>query len=447
MQLTAAGVSAISLSQYGEAATRPTGPLVKGRLIDPGKKLRIACIGCGGKGFSDVTGVSTENIVALCDVDPVQATKIYTKFPDVPKFQDYREMFDKMGDQIDAVTVSTPDHMHFAAGMAAIRRGKHVFIQKPLASSLWQVRELTLAARRHGVMTQMGNQGHASEGVRLAKEWVEGGVIGDVREVHVWTAKMTDGKYRSIHRDRPKAKEAIPETLDWDLWLGTARKRPYSIEYCPWKWRGWWEFGNGALGDIGCHTMDAAFYALDLGAPTAVTAETSPFNKETFPDWAIITYEFPARGAMPPVKLIWYDGGKLPARPKDLEAEREFDIKHGYFMSGEQGVIYDSHEKCMSPRIIPEAKMQSLARSGKLPAKTIPRVPGGDPFQEWINSCKGGPKAGSNFDYSGPLSEMVLLGNLAILAKGKRIEWDSENLRVSNARSLSKYIKPKHSSY
>ncbi len=438
IQTASVGLSAAMLSQ---CAT----PLRKGKLADSGPKLRIACIGCGGKGNSDIMGVSSEEIVALCDVDPSQAGKIFKLYPDVPKYQDFRKMLDEMDDQIDAVTVSTPDHMHFAAGMAAITRGKHVFIQKPLAHSVGQVRELQLAARKHGVMTQMGNQGHAKEGVRLAKEWVQSGIIGDVREAHIWTVKLADGKYRSACRERPTAGETVPGTLDWNTWVGIAPMRPYSAEYHPWKWRGWWDFGNGALGDIGCHTMDAAFYALDLGAPTAVTAETSPFNDETFPDWSIVTYEFPKRGSMPPVKLVWYDGGKVPERPKELEAGREFETKRGYLMYGDKGTIYDPNEKCEGPRIIPESKMRSLAK--KLPPKTIPRVPNGDLFQEWINSCKGGPKAGSNFEYSGPLSEMVLLGNLAIRAKGKRILWDAKNMQITNAPELNKYINPPHRSY
>ncbi len=437
MRAAGLGVSAAALSRHAAAA-----PVRMGKLIDPGRKLRIASIGCGGKGVSDINGVSTENIVALCDVDPAQAEKIFKQYPDAPKYQDYRKMLEEMDEQIDAVTVSTPDHTHFAAGMAAITRGKHVFIQKPLAASLWEVRELQRAARKHGVMTQMGNQGHAKEGVRLAREWVQGGVIGDVREAHVWTAKLANGKYRSALRARPKTNEAAPDTLDWNLWVGTAPMRPYSAEYCPWKWRGWWAFGNGALGDIGCHTMDAAFYALDLGAPAAVTAETADFGEETFPDWSIITYEFPARGAMPPVKLVWYDGGKLPKRPKDLGPDRAFETRRGYLMYGDKGTIYDPNEKCEAPRIVPESKMRALA-SKPLP-KTVPRVPGGDLFQEWINACKGGPKAGSNFDYAGPLSETVLLGNLAILARGKRILWDSENLRVANAPELNKYIRRSH---
>ncbi|MCK4958362.1 MAG: Gfo/Idh/MocA family oxidoreductase [Planctomycetes bacterium] len=436
MQTAGASIAATALSPYAYAA-----PVPKGKIVKPNQKLNIACIGCGGKGFTDISGVSTENIVALCDVDFSQAEKILKLHPNVPRYKDFRKMLDEMDDRIDAVTVSTPDHMHYAAGIEAIKRGKHVFIQKPLAHSLWQVRQLRLAARKHNVMTQMGNQSHASEGVRLAKEWVQAGILGDVREVHIWTQKLVDGKYRSALRNHPKKKTPTPDTLDWNLWLGSSPVHRYSPEYHPWKWRGWWDYGNGALGDIGCHTMDAAFYALDLAAPTSVQAETSDFNDATYPDWSIVTYKFPARGSMPPVKIIWYDGSKLPDRPKELEPEREFHTQCGYLMYGDKATIYEQREKCESPRIIPESKMRILAP--KLPPKTIPRVPNGDPFQEWINSCKGGPKAGSNFDYSGPLSEMVLLGNIAIRAKGKKIKWDAKNMQITNLPKMNKYINPK----
>jgi len=430
--ITAGSLTAL-LNDYANAL-----PVRKGTLIDPSKKLRIASIGSGGKGFSDIMGVRKEQIVALCDVDPVQAERAYSMFPEVPKYKDFRTMLEEMDDQIDAVTVSTPDHMHYSAGMAAIERGKHIFIQKPLAHSIWEVRELTRAARQHEVVSAMGNQGHAKEGVRLVKEWIQGGVLGDVREVHIWTQKLTNGKYRSALRDQPASKEVRPEALDWNLWIGTAPMTDYSAEIHPRRWRGWWDFGNGALGDIGCHTMDAAFYALELGAPSAVSAQSSGYNPYTFPDWSIVNYEFPARGEMPPVKLIWYDGGKLPERPKELEGQHTFETKHGYIIYGDKATLYDPTEKCEEPRIIPESKR--LALKPNFPPKSIPRVPEENNFQEWVTACKGGPNVGSNFNYAGPLSEMVLLGNVALRAEGKRIEWDPEHMRISNFPELNTYI-------
>jgi predicted dehydrogenase len=435
LRSVAIGTTALSLTPHDTLAAFWSRR--KGRLVDPARKLNIACVGCGGKGVSDIESVSSENIVGLCDVDDVQAAKTFARFPDVPKFKDYRVMLRELDDRIDAVVVSTPDHMHYAIGQLAITMGKHVFIQKPLTRSIWETRELMRLARKHEVVTQMGNQGHAGEGVRLAREWVQGGVIGAVREVHIWTRKLETGAYRSGRAHRPPG-EAVPPTLDWDLWVGTAEHRPYSSEYAPKKWRGWQAYGCGALGDIGCHTMDAPFYALNLGAPDTVQAESAPFSEEAFPDWSIITYEFPARGALPPVTVRWYDGGKLPPRPAELEATRKFEERNGYYFVGDKGVIYDPTEKCSSPRLIPESRM----RETKFPPKSIPRVPNGDPALEWINACKGGPRPGSNFDYAGRLTEMVLLGNLAIMARGKKIRWDAGRLRVPGEPGLDRFIRP-----
>jgi len=413
-------------------------PIRKGKLIDPGQKVRLACIGCGNRGAIDIKEMADENIVALCDVDHEVAKKTFDQYPDVPKYKDFRVMLEEMDDQIDAVSITTPDHTHFAAGMAAIERGKHVFIQKPLTVSIADARRLTEAARKHGVMTVMGNQGHTKDGCRRVKEWFDAGLLGDITEVHVWTNKLSNGKYRSNVRDQYPPSHPVPSQLDWDLWLGPASKREYSNEYAPLKWRGFWEIGNGALGDIGCHTMDAAFYALDLGAPTAVTAETSGYNEFTFPDWSIITYEFPARGNMPPVKMVWYDGGKLPPIPAELEGTK-FSKSRGYYMIGSKCGVYDPGEKCESPRIVPETKRRELRE--QLPAETIPRVAGG-PGRELMRAIKGGPKPGSNFDYAGPLTEMVLLGNIAIRAQGKRIEWDSASMKITNMPELNVYVDP-----
>jgi predicted dehydrogenase len=435
--LASAGAGAAALNLASSASLQAGAALRQGRLIEPGRKLNIACIGCGGKGVSDITGVGSENIVALCDVDAAQAKQIFGRYPAVPKYQDFRKMLRELDDRIDAVTISTPDHLHHAAGMMAITMGKHVFIQKPMARSLGETRDLLLASRRHKVITQMGNQGHAGEGVRLAREWVQAGLIGPVRDVHIWTKKMELGPYKSALKSSPAAGETAPTTLDWNLWNGPSPARPYSAEYHPRRWRNWWDFGCGALGDIGCHTMDAPFYALDLGAPATVQAETAPFNDETYPDWSVITYEFPARGGQPPVKVTWYDGGKLPPRPKGLEASRAFEERYGYYLVGDSGVIYDPSEKCASPRLLPESRM----REAKFPPKTIPRVPGGEPFQEWIAACKGGPLPGSNFEYAAPLTEMVLLGNVALRARGRKLQWDSANLRIPNAPELEPLLR------
>ena len=398
-------------------------------------KLNVACIGVGGKGGGDVNGVAGENIVALCDVDDKQAAKTFKKYPKVKKYNDYRRMFEEMDKQIDAVTVSTPDHTHFPAAMMAISMGKHVFVQKPMAHTIWEARQLTEAARRQKVATQMGIQGHAGEGARLIREWIQAGAIGPVHEVHYWTNRPTWPQ----GIDRPADTPPAPATLDWNLWLGTAPERPYNPCYAPKKWRGWWDFGCGALGDIGCHAMDAAFWALDLGHPISVEAETSELHKETAPKWSIVTYQFPARGKMPPVKVVWYDGKRKPPRPPELEEGRELNKAiGGQLIYGEKGTLMaDVYGK--SPRLIPESKMREFLPNR--PPQTIPRSPGH--MTEWIEACKGGKTAGANFDYSGPLTEMVLLGNLAVRAS-KKIEWDAANMKAPNAPEAEQYIRLEH---
>ena len=406
------------------------------RRVSPIEKLNIACIGSGGQAETDIRSVSTENIVALCDVDEANAARTFEAFPKARTFRDYRRMLDKMDNQIDAVTVTTPDHTHFPAAMWAIRMGKHVFVQKPLTRTVWEARQLTLAAREHNVVTQMGNQGHANEGTRLLNEWVNAGVIGPVREVHIWTNRPIWPQ----GIDRPKERPPVPNTLDWDLWLGTAPERPYNPAYLPFNWRGWWDFGCGALGDMGCHIMDASFWALDLGSPTSVEAVSPPVNDETAPNWSIVTYRFPARGKKPPAKLVWFDGGKKPPRPRDLEEDRELS-EGGQLILGDEGTIMDTNDYCNSPRLIPESKMRDFLPNR--PPETIPRIPEGNHYQEWIRACKDGKPAGSNFDYSGPLTEMVVLGNLAIRT-GKKMEWDAAHMRVTNVPEANQYVRTEY---
>jgi predicted dehydrogenase len=390
-----------------------TGSLRTPRRIAPGEKLNIACVGCGGKGATDVKEVSTENIVALCDVDWSRARRVAQAFPDVPKFQDYRVMLREMDERIDAVTVSTPDHMHYPIARMAIEMGKHVFVQKPLTHTVWEARQLAELARRHKVATQMGNQGQADEGVRVLCEYLWDGAIGPVREVHVWTNRpiWPQGV------ERPGDTIAAPATLDWDLWLGVAPERPYSPIYHPFKWRGWHDFGTGALGDIGCHSFAPIHRALKLGAPTSVDATSSPLFKETFPVASIVRYAFPARAGMPPVKLTWYDGGLKPERPEGLEDERSLG-DGGTIYIGDKGIIYNG-------RLLPESRMRDYPQ----PPKSLPRSPGH--YNEWLLACKGGEPAGSNFDLAGPQAETVLLGNIALLTR-KKLQWDAPNLCITN---------------
>src|SRR5262245_61214489 len=295
----------------------------------PSDRLNVAGIGAGGMGGGDIATVSRlgANIVALCDVDEERAAGSFNSFPKARRYKDFRKMLEKEANNIDAVTVGTPDHIHAVAAMAAIRAGKHVYVQKPMTHTLHECRELTKAAIAANVMTSMGNQGHATEGARLTNEWIQAGAIGAVREVHVWSDRA--GRLWRQGIGRPADRPAVPASLDWDLWLGPARERPYHTAYAPVAWRGWWDFGTGALGDMGCHIIDHPVWALNLGAPTTVQARSTidgtmldgnRINTETYPIAAIITYQFPARGTLPPVTMTWYDGGLMPPTPAEMPA-------------------------------------------------------------------------------------------------------------------------------
>jgi predicted dehydrogenase len=400
-------------------------------------KLNVACIGVGGRGWNAVHGMRGENIVAFCDVDDERAAKTYDEFPAVPRFRDYRQLFEKLGNQIDAVTVSTPDHMHFPIAMAALSLGKHVFVEKPLTHTIWEARELARVAREKKVATQMGNQGHAHEGLRVLKEWHQAGILGEVREIHSWTDRPV-WPQGVMAPDHSKMMPVVPSTLDWDLWLGVASPREYDPAYLPFNWRGYWDFGTGALGDMGAHIMDGAYWALGLTQPTSVEAVSAKQTKASGPTASVITYHFPARGSLPAVKWTWYDGGLQPTLPAELEEARKLQ-ENGTFIVGSKATVFaDTYYS--SARIIPEAKMKTLAPS--LPPKTIPRVEGGH-FAEWLRACKGGAPAGSNFDYASQLTETILLSNVAVRAR-RRIEWDAAAMKVTNLPEANEFITKKY---
>jgi predicted dehydrogenase len=394
----------------------------------PSEKLNIAGVGVGGMGKNNIANCAGENIVALCDVDEKYAAPVFEKYPQARKWTDFRKM---------------PDHLHAVVAMAAMERGKHVYVQKPLTRSVWEARMLTEAARKYKVQTQMGNQGHSSEEVRLICEWIQDGAIGDVREVHCWTNRPVWPQGIG----RPEGTPPVPSTLDWDLWIGPSPMRPYNPAYLPFNWRAWIDFGAGALGDMGCHVMDAAFWALKLKYPTSVEAShswevkqmwTRFDNKETYPSAEVVHYQFPAREGMPPVKLHWYDGGILPQRPDDLEAGRRIPESGTIFVGDKGKLMCGTYSE--NPRIFPESKMRAYQR----PAKTIRRVEGGPGGHEkdWINACKGGPTASSNFDYAGPFTETVVMGNLAVLNPDKVLQWDGENMRMTNDETANSFVKP-----
>ena len=403
-------------------------------FVPPSDKLNIACIGVGGRGASNVRGVSSENLVAFCDVDDERAAETYRAFPNVPRYKDFRVMLEREGARIDAVVISTPDHTHAVAAMMAIQMGKHVYCEKPLTRTIYEARRLAEAAREKGVVTQMGNQGHAGEGTRQIREWIEAGAIGTVREIHFWTNRPIWPQ--AI--ERPLEAYHVPPTLAWDLWLGPAPERPYHPAYVPFKWRGWWDFGTGALGDMGCHIMDAAFWTFDLRDPVRVTAETTPVFPETAPLVSRVTYEFAARGNRPALRVVWRDGNLAPPRPPQWEKDRPWPpMDSGQMFIGDEGVLI-AGTYGENPRLVPESRHQEWIASA--PAPRYPRSPG--VYQEWIEACKNGGQAGSNFpDYAGPLTEMVLLGNLAVRVGGT-IEWDAATLRVTNLEVPEEYIRP-----
>jgi predicted dehydrogenase len=395
----------------------------------PSGKLNIAGIGVGGRGGDDINEVSSENIVALCDVDEAQAGGTIKKFPKARVYKDFRKMLDKENKGIDAVVIGTPDHIHAPAAIMAMKMGKHVYVEKPMAHTIFEAREMTRVAREMKVVTQMGNQGHAGEGLRLTYEFIHDGAIGRVHEVHVWS----DRPIWPQGIDRPKETDPVPPTLDWDLWLGPAPNRPYNKCYVPFNWRGWWDFGCGAMGDMAVHNADPAWFCLNLGAPFVVEADTDDINNETFPKWQIIDYYFPRRGNMPPVKLTWYDGGKMPPRPPELEEGRNLD-GNGIMFVGDKGKILCGGWSG-APRIIPESKMKEYKR----PEKTLPRSIGH--HKEWIQACKDkNPKGAlAGFEYSGPFTEGLLVGNLAVRL-GKHIEYDAKNMKATGIPEADKLI-------
>ena len=406
----------------------------------PSERVNFAGIGAGGQGGGDINQAAAlgANVVALCDVDDDRASGTFKRYPGDRIYNDFREMLDKEEKNIDAVTVGTPDHTHAVTSMAAIRRGKHVYCEKPLTHTIYEARQLALAAEKHNVVTQMGNQGHATEGARLTNEWIQAGVIGEVREVHVWTDRA--GKYWKQGIGRPKDKPPVPKALDWDLWLGPANERPYHPAYAPKRWRGWWDFGTGAMGDMGCHIVDHPVWALDLGSPTSVEAVVTldglevdgKRNFETFPITTVIYYEFAARGGLPPVKMTWYEGGLKPPTPSEMPSDSRLP-GNGALYVGSKGKMFHG-----SPGGMPQLLPLELVEEARTVAKTMPRSPGH--HKEWLLACKGQGKAISHFGYSGPLTETVLLGVLAQRAPGRRLEWDGDTMKVLNAPELNSFV-------
>ena len=417
--------------------------------ISPSDKLNIAGIGVGGMGRNNLRNMSGENIVALCDVDWDYAAKTFNDYPNAKKFKDWRDMFDNMGDSIDAVMIATPDHTHAGVTAHAITLGKHVYTQKPLTHSVYESRLLNALAKKYGVATQMGNQGNSFTDIRRVCEWIWSGAIGEVTEVHAWT----DRPIWPQGLQRPTDKMKVPSTLDWDLFLGPAKHRPYHSAYTPWNWRGWWDFGTGALGDMACHVLDPVFWALKLQSPSKVEASSTLVNIESPPHAEIVKYTFPARKnlpevGMPEVEVTWYDGGLLPRRPIELSDGEILgkDSGGGLLFVGTKGKIMTSYYG-MQPTLLPESKMKDFVE----PEPVLRRIPGSEsgPWagaheRDWIRACKepanSRTETGSNFDYAGPFNEMVVMGVLAVRLQSlnRILEWDGENMCFTNISDSDK---------
>ncbi len=421
------------------------------RVFGANERLAFAGIGVGGKGGGDISQAGKlGDVVALCDVDANHLNAKAKEFPKAKLFQDFREMLDTMGKEINAATVSTPDHTHAPAAIRAMRMGIHVYVQKPLTHTVWEARQMRLEARKNKVCTQMGNQGTAENGLREAVELVRSGVLGAVREAHVWTNRPVWPQAPDIIT-RPKESPAIPGHVNWDAFLGPAPLRPYHPAYHPFKWRGWWDFGTGALGDMACHTANMAYMALKLGQPTHVSATSGPINSETFPAWAHATLKFPSRGDLPPVDFHWYEGKKngkkvLPNEEltSQLPGKRTADgnvelSSSGSILVGEKGILYSPNDYGAAYVLLPEKDFKGITK----PAPSLPRNGRGDGGmkEEWVAAIKAGKPemAMANFDYAGNLTEAILLGNVAMRA-GRPFKWDAEKLESPDVPAVSQWV-------
>ena len=416
LKSTGAGAAAISAGVF------TGGAMAESRSAN--EKLNIACIGTANQARFSIGNVKGENIVAVCDIDKNYLDRAVKDFPDARTYSDYRELIEKEKGKIDAVTIAVADHNHAPATIRAIRAGLHVYCEKPLTHTVHEARVVAEAAKKHRVATQLGTQIHAGENYRRVVEIVQSGALGDVTEAHVWVGKGWGGG------ERPQDGQEPPKNLSWDLWLGPAPERPYAAgRYHPAQWRRWWDFGQGTLGDMACHYMDLPFWALKLRHPISCEAEGPKVHPETCPLGLIIRYQFPERDGLPPVKLTWYDGKLIP---KTVAGERV--PGNGVMFVGSKGKMFAGYSKY---RLFPKDKSSSI----KPPKQTIPRSIGH--HAEWIKACKDGSPTTCNFDYSGALTESVLLGNVAYRA-GEKLEWDAKNLKATNLSAADKYIRKEY---
>jgi predicted dehydrogenase len=423
----------------GAAATAAF-TILTDRAKGANERLNIAGIGVGGMGGGNLAALGSENIVAICDVDQHYAAGTIKRYPKAALYTDYRQLLDKQTD-LDAVVIATPDHTHAVIAMAAIKAGKHVYCQKPLTHTVFEARALAQAAATAKVATQMGIQGHSGGGTRRIVEWVQSGAIGAVHEVEAWCDlsyyPWGHAGWSTSYPTRPKDTPKPPEGLDWDLWLGPAPVRPYHPAYHPAVWRAWWDFGCGMMGDRGAHTLDSVFWSLKLGAPASIDATSCGLNPDTHPLSAIVTFRFPAREGLPPLKLTWYEGTR-PPRPEILPADAKLPPEGGTIYHGEKGLIIGGVYGNLA-HLVPD----ELQAAHKNDPKTIDRVPGEAHEMDWVRAAKAGAQPGAHFGYSGPLTEMCLLGNVAKRVDGW-IDWDAAGCRVTNREDANRFIKTEY---
>jgi len=426
----------------GLAASALAFPYVSSRnVLGANSLLNIAAVGAGGKGAVDTgyCGAIGQNMVALCDVDQNRAAATFAKFPKARRFTDFRRMFDQMSGEIDAVTVSTPDHNHVHPAVRAMHEGKHVYVQKPLTHTVQESRLLARLARETGVVTQMGNQGHCQPDSRRLVELIRHGVLGDVSEIHTWT----DRPIWPQALDRPQGSKAVPPTLDWDQWIGPAPKRPYNDGYAPFKWRGWWDFGTGALGDMACHNLDMSFWALGLQDPVSVEAKAETYHPESPPQDCEITWLFPGKQPGQTIKLVWHDGGRKPS--EKLAGPAALNTTNGTIIVGSKDTLAIPY--CWGPGSFTSGA--TMADYDNIVPQSIPRVAGAakDHDQahhlEWINACRGQGEALSHFGFAAPMTEALLLGNVALRARQK-IEWNASQMRITNCEKANTFVRKQY---
>jgi len=422
----------------------PIGVLRGAEGISANDKVNVAGIGIGSQGGSDIDAVAGEghNLVALCDVDDNYAAKKFAKYPKAKQFKDFRVMLDKMGKEVDAVVIGTPDHTHAIIAMEAMKHGKHVYCEKPLAHNIHEVRELMSAAQRYKVVTQLGNQGHSSATIRRLCEWVWAGAVGQMHTVHAGCDAFPEVYCQLRNLDKIDQHYDVPKSLDYNLWIGPVPFRPYTPFWVHWNWRGWMPFGTGTIGDWYCHVIDPSFWALDLDAPTSVQAEVTNYDPAkhglTYPPASKITFEFPARKERGPVKVVWHDGKNQIPRPENFPPDEKVPGT-GAILVGDKGMIVHGSHGAGGCRLLPEKLMEQY--SGKnAPEEKIPRVKGHQ--WDWLEAIRTGRQAGSNFGYGGPLTQAALLGAIAIRFAGQTLKWDDQAVRFTNNDAANAFVAP-----